>query len=147
MKKTLLYAFSWVFVSSCIMHYYNHQLSIINLSGRKLSIDYSNEIVINKENNVAFYIAEANIIQPNSTFNIVIPGNENAWHEYIQEGSTKKLHLYVFETDTLRKYQNTSMTELARINKYYKLFTYSEKELDKLKWNIKIGKQQESRYD
>ena len=131
-----------VLLSACIMDYYNHQLSITNNSGKELSVLYSNDVEIPaNENNVDFYIADWETVKPDSTFTIVMPGNENVWHEYIADGSTKKLYFYIFETDTLKKYKNNySMRGFVQMNKYFKSFSYTENELKKINWNIVVGK-------
>lgn len=142
MRRALFLCISIVvFVSSCIIDYYNDQLSITNNSGKELSVLYSNEVEASTENNVAAYIADWGTVKPDSTFTIVKPGRENVWHQYIQKGGTKKLYFYIFETDTLRKYKNAySMRGFVQMNKYFKALSFSEDELKKINWNVVVGK-------
>ena len=140
-KALLLYISIAVFVSSCIIDYYNDKLSVTNKSGKEISVLYSNDVEAPTENNVAAYTVDWNVIKPDTTQSIVIPGNEDAWHYDIEAGSEKKLFLYIFETDTLRKYEKiASMRDLMWMKKYFKSFSYSEKELNKINWNIVVGK-------
>jgi hypothetical protein len=116
----------------------NHQLSLTNKSGKDISILYSNHNAQRlTENNVAYYIADWNIMKSDSSKDIVKAGNKNAWHEYIEQGRTKKLFVYIFETDTLKKYSNIySMDDIVREHKYLKLLSYSENDLNKIGWKI-----------
>ncbi len=119
----------------------NHQLSLINKSEKSISILYSNgaETPIT-QNNVAFYITDRQVVQPDSTIDITILGNNNPWHQYIEEGKAKTLSLYVFEADTLKKYNNIySMDDLVNQQKYLKLLTYSEIELQKTNWKLNFN--------
>ena len=118
----------------------DHQLSLTNKTGREISFLYSNNAKSNSpDNNVAFYASNENVIKPDSTKDIIILGNGDAWHNYIDAGSSKKLSLYIFETDTLYNYNGTTpISNLVNKNKYFKLLTYSEKELDKNNWHITV---------
>lgn len=140
-RVLLLYVLIGVFVPSCIVDYYSHQLSITNNTGNELSVLYSNAVEAPTENNVDFYIADWETVKPDSTFTLTNHGKENAWHEYIQEGSAKKLYFYIFETDTLRKYRNIyNMKDMVAGGRYFKSMSYSEAEMGKIHWNLVVGK-------
>jgi hypothetical protein len=117
-------------------------LTIVNKSGKEISVLYSNDIFPPPdENNVEFYLSEENITKPDSSLNIVTMGDENAWHEYISNGKNKRLYFYIFEPDTLRKYQGLySMYDFVQRGKYYKSQSFSENELKNRNWKVNIIK-------
>ncbi len=131
----LIFCFS---IYGCYDVTVNRGLSITNKSDAKVSILYSNRV--NKqltENNIAYYISDENVIQPDSTYDITILGRNNPWHQYINEGKTKKLFLYVFNVDSLKKFEGVySMDDLINQKKYLKVIKYSEEELNKINWKI-----------
>ncbi len=104
----------------------------------RISFLYSNHVERNlTENNIAYFIRNDKIVKPDSSVEITILGGKEAWHDYIEEGKTKRLFLYVFSTDTLTKYNNLfSIDDLVHQHKYLKLFNYSENDLDKINWKI-----------
>ena len=116
----------------------NYDLSITNKSKMKISLLYSNHVQKNlTENNIAYYIRDDKIVKPDSSLDITILGGREAWHDYMEEGKTKRLFLYVFSTDTLTKYNNSfSIDDLVHQHKYLKLFNYSENDLNKTNWKI-----------
>ncbi len=104
----------------------------------RISFLYSNHVEGNlTENNIAYFISDYNIVKPDSSLKISILGGREAWHDYIEEGKTKRLFLYVFSADTLMKYNNLlSIDDLVHQHKYLKLFNYSENDLNKINWKI-----------
>ena len=143
MKNNHITNFMLVLICSLISGCYdvttNHQLSIKNESKKQLSILYSNtDANLKNENNIAFYTSDWNTIKPDSSRDIVILGGKDAWHDYIEKSKTKKVFIYLFETDTLKKYDGiNSMDDMVNQHKYLKLFSYSEQELDRINWQIK----------
>ena len=123
-------------LSGCIIDYYNNMLSIQNNSNKKITVLYTNTINPSTENNVEFYTSEHYIILPTETKTIVKRGRANAWHEYISEGKEKKLFIYFFSADELKKYNGDIMNDLVRTGNYLKLIEYSEKELDAINWTL-----------
>lgn len=116
----------------------NYQLSFKNNSGKQLSVLYSNtDNNLQNENNIAYYTSDWNIIKPDSSSYIHILGGKNAWHDYIDRGKTKKLFIYIFEVDTLKKYDGlNSMANMVDQHKYLNLFSYSEQDLNNINWKI-----------
>lgn len=124
-----------LFFSGC--HYINHMLEIHNGSKQKITVLHSNSITPSTTNNVAYYIADWTIINPDSTNTLTIGGKANAWHQYIEEGKDKKLYLFIFSVDTLKKYDDLySMDQLSAMGKYLKVLKYSEPELIKTNWKV-----------
>jgi hypothetical protein len=88
---------------------------------------------------IDYYIREDNIIRPDSTYTLIELGGVNAWHDLIKEGNDKKLHIFVFEIDTLRKYKgNMSMNDLCVTHKYLKELEFSETDIIKKNWKLEF---------
>ena len=127
-----------IFLCSCYDVRTNHMLSMKNNSNRIISILYSNKTAPDSnENNIAYYLSDQNLLKPDSSRNIIILGGENAWHNYIQKENAKRLFVYVFDVDTLRKYNGVySINDLRNNHKYLKMHSYSEQELKNSNWRI-----------
>jgi hypothetical protein len=137
-KKSLIFLMVCSSLCGCYDIMTNHQLSITNRSKQKISVLYSNFAdKILTENNVAYYTADWNVIKPDSSGDIIQIGGKDAWHNYIAKNETRKLFIYIFSTDTLKKYGGFfSMADIISQHKYLKLLTYSEKDLNKISWQI-----------
>ncbi|MDB5128053.1 hypothetical protein [Mucilaginibacter sp.] len=123
----------------CGCHYTNYMLEVHNSSKQKITVLYSNTVKPSSinENNIAYYIADDEIIKPDSVNTISKPGKQDAWHQYIEEGKDKHLYLFIFSVDTLKKYDSLySMGQLSAMGKYLKVFKYSEPELIKMNWKV-----------
>ena len=126
-----------LFFVGCIMDYSNSILSVQNKSQNAISVLYSNSSSPHTENNIAFYIADWEIISPDSMKNIYKNGQKNVWHDYIGEGKDKKLYLYFFSVDSLKKYDGQySMDKLCAMQKYIQVSSYTEEQLKKINWKI-----------
>jgi hypothetical protein len=143
MKNTLI-KFSILTVFNCCFYAcydvtISHRLSILNMSDKKISVLYSNRANGRlTENNIAYFTSEENVIQPDSSFDITILGTKDPWHKYIDAGKTEKLFLYIFDIDSLKKFNNSySMDDLINQKKYLKILSYSEKQLNEINWKIR----------
>ena len=115
----------------------NYDLVLINKSPKEISLLYSNEISAQTQNNVAYYLSGQSATPPDSSRIIYKTGGKDAWRNYIKEGKAKRLYLYIFETDTLKKYQNMySMSYLVSQRKFRKILDYSVNELEQNHWKI-----------
>jgi hypothetical protein len=133
---SLLFLF-WIMLtmlySSCD---YTSLIEIHNSSKQQISVLHSNSIKPSTPNNVDYYIADWVVIDPDSTNAVQIFG-KNAWHRYINQGPDKKLFLFIFSVDTLKRYKGIySMNQLSSMHKYLKVLNYSEQELIKQKWAV-----------
>jgi hypothetical protein len=136
LRFSVLLIFS-VVIGGCVMDYSNSMLQIHNKSKQPITVLYSNAINPSTENNIAYYIADDEIIKPDSVNTISKPGKQDAWHQYIEEGKDKHLYLFIFSVDTLKKYDDLySMDQLSAMGKYLKVLKYSESELIKMNWKV-----------
>ena len=117
---------------------YYQSVDIINETSYDVSVEYFNDLSDSTPNNNEYYIN--NPIYKRSTGSISKMGSTNAISDYINEGSEKKLYLYVFKTDTVKKYKRVfNLNELIRQHKYYQLNEFSEEQLKNADWKIRIN--------
>jgi hypothetical protein len=135
--KLLLLVFVILIFSGCGMDYSNSLLSVENKSKLNISILYNNGEYEKDGNLVAYYIAEHNTIEPDSLRPIFRPGRESEWHDYIQEGKHKKLFIYVFEVDSLKKHNSSiRISQVLDAHEYLKKLEFTEEQLIKSNWKI-----------
>lgn len=122
------------------MDYSNSMLTVQNASNTRVTILYSNDDhpdYAATENNVAYYTSDNNIIYPDSTKTIFIPGKLDAWHNYINKGTKKKLYIYIFSIDELVGFKEQySMNNLREMHKYLQVQEYTEQQLIEKHWII-----------
>jgi hypothetical protein len=140
-RRFLLIVVSAIFFYSCVYDVVNYEMLLINKSNKEISLLYSNDVFPElNENEVAYYLGDQSVTQPDSSRVIFKPGGKSAWHDYIEKGEAKRLYLYVFETDTLRKYNNDlRMHDLVERRKFIRALSYTEDELKKINWKIIIN--------
>ena len=140
-RRFLLIAIYIVCFNSCGYDVVNnYDMLLINKSDKEISLLYSNDVLPElDENQVAYYLSDQSVTKPDSSRIIFKPGGKSAWHDYIEKREAKRLYLYVFETDTLRKYNNgLTMHDLVEHHKFISTLSYTEDELKKNKWKIII---------
>ncbi|TFF34027.1 hypothetical protein E2R66_23320 [Mucilaginibacter psychrotolerans] len=123
-----------IFISSC--DYYNHKLKLHNKSKEIVTVGHTDRELPDEMNNVEYYIADYSAIMPDSTYDIVIAGKDNAWHWYIDHSPRKKLFVYVFSVKEISQYRGDVMGDIIRAGKYLKRFEYTEQELIDHNWTI-----------
>jgi len=125
-----------VLLTGCVMDsYYGRPLSVVNKSSVRVAVDIVNDTTKRTENNIAYY--QSNEIAPYDTAFIKKPG-EDAWLEYVNKGNAKTLYIYIFDIDSLNKYQKggADMSYLPGNKKYLKRLDYSLDELTKANWVV-----------
>ena len=117
-------------VFSCTIDSWDSSLQIRNKSKRTIVYLTTVDTVINRFNNVEYYLEEpilADSIKRATLFN-------NDWHHYIDISYNKKLNIYFFDIDTLKKYMN--MDYIVRNNLFIKKMEITKVELEKRKFSI-----------
>ncbi|MBW4891951.1 hypothetical protein KXQ82_19660 [Mucilaginibacter sp. HMF5004] len=115
-------------LSSC--EYWNDRLKITN----KSNFEIATQPIDSSYNNIAYYLE--NTIKPNATFSEIQSGNDG-WLNYIANSPDHKLHIYVFNVDTLKKYPiNVNLRKLITAKKYYTIMLFTEQELEKTNWQV-----------
>jgi hypothetical protein len=127
--KSLLIVLVFI-VFSCTMDRWDSSLQIRNKSNRTIVFVTSMDTVIYRFNNVEWYLVEP--IRPDSLKHATLFNND--WNHYIDNSYNKKLNIYFFDTDTLRKYMN--MDTIVRKNIFIKKMEITKAELEKRKFII-----------
>ena len=117
--------------------YQDVRLKIVNKSNKPIAVVMTNNRLDTTFNNVEYYIREE--IYMDKTRNLNKIGSLDAWNNYINEGQTQTLYLFVFHIDTLIKYKyNLSIQNLIGLNRYCSYKAFSISQLDSLGWEIII---------
>jgi len=114
--------------------YSDSKLMIKNHSKKTIAIQSNIDTILNSAylGKVPYY--ETIKITPNDSAYQFLPGKD-AWKWEARNSKNKKLNIFIFDLDTLRKYNDM---EFIRINKKYKRYEFTEEELNKCNWTIKI---------
>jgi hypothetical protein len=115
---------------SCTMDSWDSSLQIRNKSKKAIVFVTSTDMVINRFNNVEYYLIEP--IRPDSIKRATLFNND--WNHYIDNSYNKKLNIFFFDIDTLKKYMN--MDYIVRNNLYNKKMEITKAELEKRKFII-----------
>lgn len=110
----------------------DNRLQIVNKSSIAISYDYSTSGEINPDSNRIFWYL-SNQILPNKSQRVTLLGSRNMWVKEIENSKTKRLSIFIFNVDTLIKYEN--MDFILKSNLYEK-FEYSISDLEKINWTI-----------
>ncbi|WP_342644739.1 hypothetical protein [Mucilaginibacter sp. CSA2-8R] len=115
-------------------------MTVVNKLDKTISVDYQNSPTPALEGNlVVFYTGDDQQIQPDSAKAISKNGGKNAWHDFIEDGKTKVLYIYVFDTDSLQTYEERlPIAVLINQHKYIKQLRFTEDALKKAGWKITI---------
>lgn len=131
-KKNLLDIMLLLFLSSCVQdRVWDYKLKIKNESKRTIVIRCCEDSVLTDRNftNI-FYYDTAEINQ-----NIIKPlWSKRDWEDVISFSYNKKLNIYFFDVDTLKKYDN--MNEIVKNKLWIKVSSYSKEELEQKKWLV-----------
>lgn len=138
--KNILILIIAIGLSGCIYDRFNDKLSITNKTNKNISVLYSNDLGVDTtENNVAFYVADENVLMPDSTMHFSTWGGQTAWNDYLREGKPKRLFFAFFETKTLKWYEHSyTMNQMVDYKLYFKLDSYTESDLEKMGWNVVV---------
>ena len=116
---------------SCLR--FDTRLKIVNNSLENLNVDWDIDTIPTYPsiNNTEFYLS--NPILPYDTLQAVEDA-QDGWERYLKNSKTGKLNLFIYRTDTIKKYGiNRVLT-----HKMYKRLILSRQELDEFSWVIVI---------
>jgi hypothetical protein len=120
-----------LFAGTC--DYYDNRLQIINGSRDVITVDYSEDTILEMRanENIRYFIRDKAF--PGDTIRKNIPGSQHGWQSIIQRSVNGKLNLFFINVDTLLKYNNW---EYIKENKLYKRREFSIDELEELNWAV-----------
>jgi hypothetical protein len=133
MRRQILASIAALFIlTRC--DYSDSKLMIKNHSKKTIAIQPFEDTIINSSilSKVPYY--ETIRFYPNDSAYQFLPGKD-AWKWETRNSKNKKLNIFVFDLDTLRKYNDM---EFIRLNKMYKRYELTEKELNNSNWIIDI---------
>ncbi len=133
MKTKLAILFS-ILISSCDVH--DERLKVVNLLTAEITLSPQLDTVpqFPSINKTEYYLSDT--LYPEDTARLIQEGMEDAWPFFISESVNDKLNLFVYNVDTLKKYQ--SIDTLIR-RKLYTRYSRSKNELEKSDWIVIIN--------
>jgi hypothetical protein len=129
-KKIIFYIGAVCSLFGC--DYNDGRLQVKNSGYIDIAVEFSKDTVPIGNNLVEYFISQA--IAPGKTERFLMPGNNIAWSNYIQISKNKKLNVFVYDLDTLKKYQN--MDSIRHKKLYIKRIKISEEELNQKNWIV-----------
>lgn len=135
MKKScfILFLLSIIILTSCdFLNNGKDTINFINSSPNEVSVAHLHTDSL--FNHTEFYIS--NCVLPNNSYKLELV-DYDAWIRLIEKNEDKKLKVYIFLTDTLKKYRKDfTIKQLILLQKYDSILKYSEQDLDELNWKI-----------
>jgi len=114
---------------ACIYEWGDARLKIINRTNHEISFDYNIDTVpkypSTKRDRPITYIGDTSHV----------PENRDNWPAAIERSNNKKLNLFIYNVDSLKKYNEIDLLIQKGI---YKRFSYSREELEKSNWIVTI---------
>lgn len=114
----------------------DNRLQIVNNSSSAISYDYSTSGEINPDSNRMFWYL-SNQILPNKSQRVTLLGSRNMWVKEIENSKTKRLSIFIFSVDTLKKHENIDFVLKKHL---YEKIDYSINDLEKNDWTINYCK-------
>lgn len=119
-----------IVVNAC--DYSDNRLCIRNASNHPIAFDYSLDTTLAESaNDIQLLIRDK--ILPGKTVRQDKPGSTQAWIFLIQNSNNKKLNVFIFDVDTVLKYNNL---EYVRTHRLYKRYEFTEQELERMNWTV-----------
>jgi len=114
--------------------YYDNRLVIHNKTNLTIVVETSLDTIpiMPCENKVEYYYRES--ILPKNKRTFAFPGKVKEWSQYISKSKNKKLNVFFYNVDTLKKYEDMDFINRNRL--YIKKKAFTESKLNKLKWII-----------
>lgn len=119
-------------MTACVMDSaWDYRLQIKNASQRAITLRYCDDsIPLSKEfENISVY--DISEIKPSDTKSI---WNKRQWDKELTYSYNKKLNLYFFDIDTLKKYSD--MDKIVKNKLWIKQMSVSKEELEKNNWVV-----------
>ena len=104
MRSLLLIFFHCVFLASC--DYYDHRLWLENGTDKSISFSTDQDTIPQLPNVNPTEYHFTNAVSPGESENLVKPGSTEGWSYFIANSKNERLNLFVYDIDSLRKYQS-----------------------------------------
>ncbi|MBN1184618.1 MAG: hypothetical protein JXB49_20160 [Bacteroidales bacterium] len=133
MKANLILILGALMVLAGTCDYYDNRLQITNISNEVITVDYSEDTILEMRSNenIQYFIRDK--ILPGETIKKTMPGSQNGWPFLVQRSVNNRLNLFFINVDTLKKYNDWSYIKEYKL---YKRSEYSLEELENKNWNI-----------
>lgn len=130
-----IYFFLFLFLFSCIYETDDDRLKIVNKTNYEFSLNYNLKDTIPEYpsvNHTEYY--SENLVNVGDTVS-VSEEQWKTWPSVIGNSRTKKLNLFIYSNDSLKKYKEIDILIKRKI---YKRLEYSVSELEKKNWTVVV---------
>jgi len=124
-----------LFLSSCIYESFDSRLKVVNQTDGDFSLNYNISDTVPEYpsiNKTAYYLRDT--VGRKDTMSV----QEESWKSWpvvIDKSKTKKLNLFIYSLDSIKKYKEID-TLISR--KIYKRLEYSKDQLEKSNWIVVV---------
>ncbi|PTS94217.1 hypothetical protein DBR11_23865 [Pedobacter sp. HMWF019] len=122
-------------ISSCTWDPGDSILQVVNHTGHDVSIEWEKDSIPSYP---AFNKTEYYLENPTYNNDTLSAGESGrfGWKRFITQSKNKKVNLFVYKMDSLRKYNSIDYLNEKRI---YKRYSYTKEELEKCNWIVIIS--------
>lgn len=123
---------STLLFTSCVE--YDRRLKIINNTSHAINVEWEADFnpTYPSINKTGYYLA--NPLFPNDTLDAVEDARDG-WDRFFSNSKTGKLSIFIFNADTLKRYNSIDMLIL---NKMYKRLVFTKDQLEQIGWDVEI---------
>jgi hypothetical protein len=122
-----------LFIGGCIIRYPDWRLIVKNETQLNIYVTPQNNTLEPEPPARLGFMLPEYLVEKGNSIKMKMTGGKHAWEDYINESPDKKLHLYIFSEDTLKKYTTEQVIEGK---KYLKRIDISVDELKAKDWKI-----------
>ena len=124
-----------LFLSSCIYESFDSRLKVVNQTNGDFSLNYNISDTVPEypsANHTEYYLEHIT----NNGDTMLVPENSwKSWPQVIENSKKKKLSLFIYSLDSIKKYKEID-TLISR--KIYKRMEYSKDQLEKFNWIVVV---------
>jgi len=123
-----------VLFSSCVYDPIDKRLLVVNHQTNDIVIYWNSDTIpeFPSVNHTEVYLTNYGIRSNDSLW---VPEDGANWPKYLDSAINKRLNLFVYNVDTIKKYNNI---DTINIKKRYQRLEYSKQQLEKLNWRIVV---------
>jgi hypothetical protein len=135
MKPNLILILAGLLVFAGTCDYNDNRLQVKNNSKEVITVDFSEDIILENRinDNIKFFIRDK--ILPGETLRKTMPGSDNGWPFLVQRSVNNRLNVFFINVDTLSKYNDW---RLIRERELYIRKEYTIEELEKNNWVVQF---------
>lgn len=123
-----------ILISSCAYDPGDKRLEVINHIGSEIIVYWHSDTIPEYPsiNDTEVYLRSYSIKSGDS---MGLPEHNANWPLFVDNAQNKKLNLFVYAADTIKKYKNI---DTVNSRKFYKRLEYSKEQLETINWRVEV---------